>query len=135
MKTTMSDRLTTIRARLLLGTSLATAVILVGAGLMLYFFVHASLFAEFDMALRSSADALAVLMEQNAEGVTLEPQAANLAEFARSMEPAKKLQIELAKLAKTFEAVGELQGQFQELSETFRAASRGNGSVGATVRN
>jgi signal transduction histidine kinase len=83
----MSDRFTTIRARLLLGTSLATAVILVGAGLMLYVFVRASLFAEFDMALRSSADALAALMEQNAQGVTLEPQAANLVEFARKRTP------------------------------------------------
>ena len=46
----------------------------------------------------------------------------NLAQFARSMEPARNFQLQLAKLAKTFEAVGELQGQFLELSETFRVA-------------
>jgi signal transduction histidine kinase len=70
----MTFRPTTLRARLFLGTSLATAAILLAAGVLLYVSVRASLFAEFDLALKSSAEALAALTEQIGPDVRMEPE-------------------------------------------------------------
>jgi signal transduction histidine kinase len=79
----MKFRPTTLRARLFLGTSLATAVILLSAGLLLYFFVRASLFAEFDMGLKSSAGALAALTEQVGVTVRMEPEVHGLIDYTQ----------------------------------------------------
>ena len=77
----------TLRARLLLGSSIATAAILLGAGLLVYVLVRASLIAEFDLALNSIVRAVSALTEQNAQGVKLEPEAANFPEFKRKNAP------------------------------------------------
>ena len=70
----MTFRPTTLRARLFLGTSLATAVILLAAGVLIYVSVRASLYTEFDFALKSSAEALAALTEQVGPEVRMEPE-------------------------------------------------------------
>lgn len=77
----------TLRARLLLGSSIATACILLGAGLLVYVLVRASLVAEFDLAMNSSLRAVEALTEQNSQGVKLEPEAAKIPEFARKETP------------------------------------------------
>lgn len=77
----------TLRARLLLGSSIATACILLGAGLLVYVLMRASLVAEFDLAMNSSLRAVAALTEQNSHGVKLEPEAAKIPEFARKETP------------------------------------------------
>ena len=77
----------TLRARLLLGSSIATACILLGAGLLVYVLVRASLVGEFDLAMNSSLRAVAALTEQNSQGVKLEPEAAKIPEFARKETP------------------------------------------------
>src|SRR4051812_9728550 len=81
--TTMTLRPTTLRARLFLGTSLATAAILLAAGVLLYVSVRASLFAEFDMALKSSAEALAALTEQAGTDVRMEPEVHALLDYTQ----------------------------------------------------
>jgi signal transduction histidine kinase len=78
---------TTLRARLLLGSSIATACIMLGAGLLIYVLVRASLFAEYDLALNSSLRAVSALTEQNSHGVKLEPEAARIPEFIRKDSP------------------------------------------------
>ncbi len=83
----MSGSLKTLRGRLLAGTALATALILAGAGVLVYFFVRISLVGEFDAALESATRALAALTEQDESKVSLEPDAFNLAEFTRRNAP------------------------------------------------
>jgi two-component system heavy metal sensor histidine kinase CusS len=83
----MRYRPTTLRARLLLGGSIVTAIILLAAGLLIYVFLRASLLAEFDQALGSSLEAVAALTEQDNEGVRMEPEAATIPEFARKKTP------------------------------------------------
>jgi signal transduction histidine kinase len=80
---TMTLRPTTLRARLFLGTSLATAAILLAAGVLLYVSVRASLFAEFDLALKSSAEALAALTEQVGPNVRMEPEVHALLDYTQ----------------------------------------------------
>jgi len=77
----------TLRARLLLGSSIAIAGILLGAGLLIFFLVRSSLVAEFDLALNSSLRAVTALTEQNSRGIKLEPEAAKIPEFARKKTP------------------------------------------------
>jgi signal transduction histidine kinase len=79
----MTLRPTTLRARLFVGTSLAMAAILLAAGVLLYLSVRASLFAEFDLALKSSAEALAALTEQVGPDVRMEPEVNALLDYTQ----------------------------------------------------
>jgi signal transduction histidine kinase len=79
----MTLRPTTLRARLFLGTSLATAAILLAAGVLLYLSVRAALFADFDLALKSSAEALAALTEQAGTQVRMEPEVHALLDYTQ----------------------------------------------------
>jgi signal transduction histidine kinase len=79
----MTLRPTTLRGRLFVSASLATAAILLAAGMLIYFTVRASLFAEFDMALRSSVEALAALTEQIGPDVRMEPEVGALADYTQ----------------------------------------------------
>jgi signal transduction histidine kinase len=80
--------LATLRSRLLLGTGLATAAILLAAGAAVYVFVRISLVGEFDRGLASSARALAALVEEDEKGVIqMEPQAQVLTEYTRKESP------------------------------------------------
>lgn len=77
----------TLRGRLLLYTSAATAVVLLAAGLAVYFLTRASLFAEFDGALLAAARALHAASEQHASGVRVEVERAQFPEFSRERSP------------------------------------------------
>jgi signal transduction histidine kinase/outer membrane protein TolC len=84
---TLRRRLTTLRARLLWGAALAMTCILLGAGALIYAFVHISLVAEFDRALESSTRSVAALIEDNGKEVHLESEAFTLSEFTRKKLP------------------------------------------------
>ena len=84
---TLRRRLTTLRARLLWGAALAMTCILLGAGALIYAFVHISLVAEFDRALESSTRSVAALIEDNGKEIHLESEAFTLSEFTRKRLP------------------------------------------------
>ncbi|HUU85404.1 MAG TPA: ATP-binding protein [Phycisphaerae bacterium] len=76
-----------IRRRLLLGTALGTAVVLSAAALTLYVMMRASLFAEFDGALRQRVQTLASLVEQEGDQIDLEFTETDMAQFERPDRP------------------------------------------------
>jgi signal transduction histidine kinase len=77
----------TLRRRLLAGAAAATAAILAASGLTLYGFVRTALLSEFDAALASSAAVLAGMTEQDGGRVTVDPEAADLPQYARGDAP------------------------------------------------
>src|SRR3954447_22439746 len=83
----MRHRLTTLRGRLLVGTALTTAAILLAAGVAVYAFVRVSLMGEFDRSLEASVRALAAMTEYEGGTMRMEPEALTLAEFNRKREP------------------------------------------------
>ena len=70
-----------LRLRLLLGTALGTAAVLVVSGVVLYALISRTLWAEFDAALATKACSLAALAEQDEDGLELEPTEVSLPEF------------------------------------------------------
>lgn len=76
-----------LRARLLLGTTLAMALILTVSGTLLYALWRASLIAEFDAALGTQARVLTSLVERQGEGIRLEFDARQFPEYARNERP------------------------------------------------
>jgi len=87
MATTGHRSISTLRARLLVGTTLAMVIVLLGAGLVIYGSVRASLSFEFDVALRSSVEALSSLVEEHPDGVTVEGETDRIADFTKSKKP------------------------------------------------
>ena len=73
----------TLRVRLLCYTSAATAIVLVAAGLAIFFLTRASLFSEFDRALLSAAQAIQLATEQTAGGVHVDPEHTQFPEYLR----------------------------------------------------
>ncbi len=74
----------TLRARLLSGTTIGTALVWSASSLVLYAVVHASLWAEFDDSLGAKARSLAALMEQEHSELELEIDEDSLPEFRPS---------------------------------------------------
>ena len=79
--------MTSLRRRLLVGTGLGTAIILVGSGTVLYALVRASLLREFDKALRDKAASLSALVEQSGDDIVLEFTEEDMIEFQRTQRP------------------------------------------------
>ena len=75
-----------LRNRLLWGTALGTAAVLLVSGVLLYALIRRTLAAEFDAALALRAHALAALTEQSDEGLDFEPPEASLPEFAAAQQ-------------------------------------------------
>lgn len=76
-----------LKARLLVRSAAATAVILTAAAVSVYFGVRASLLEEFDSALTSSAHAVAALIEQDGNHIRTDEAARDLEEFRRERNP------------------------------------------------
>jgi len=76
-----------MRSRLLVGTALGTAIVLAGAGVVLYVLTRASLLAEFDALLSAKARTLAGLVEQEGDKIELDLGEAGLSEFERAERP------------------------------------------------
>ncbi len=76
-----------LRRRLLVGTACGFAVILMGAGVALYFLMHSTLVREFDSALQAQARTLADLIEQEGNHIDLEFEEADLSSFRRADHP------------------------------------------------
>jgi two-component system sensor histidine kinase QseC len=76
-----------LRARLLVGTLGASALLLAGSGTLVYLLVRAALYAEFDAALGTQARALTTLVEIEGSRLRLEYDAEQLPEYARRERP------------------------------------------------
>lgn len=76
-----------LRARLLVGTVAATALLLCGSAALIYVVVRAALYAEFDAALATQAHALTTLVELDGTRLHLEYDAEQLPEYARRERP------------------------------------------------
>lgn len=76
-----------LRGRLLLGTGVGATVVLSVAGVILYALVRVGLSREFDAALAGRANTLAVLVEEDEEGVGFEAENLDLPEFRAIGQP------------------------------------------------
>ncbi len=76
-----------LRRRLITGTALGTAAVLLAAGFALYAMVKSSLLSEFDHALLEKARTLAGMIEQEERRVELEFAEADMSEFTRTDRP------------------------------------------------
>ena len=74
----------TLRSRLLLGTGVGAAGVLLVSGVLLYAFIQRALWNEFDESLATKARSLAAMMEQEDGTLELEFDEANLPEFRPS---------------------------------------------------
>jgi signal transduction histidine kinase len=77
----------TLRIRLLCYTSAATALVLVAAGLAVFYLTRSSLLSEFDVALLSAARAIQSATEQNAGGIRVDADSTQFPEYARMELP------------------------------------------------
>ncbi len=76
-----------LRARLLVGTLVANAILLAGCAVLVYLSVRSSLHREFDLSLGTQARALTSLVEQDGAHLQLEYDAEQLPEYARTDRP------------------------------------------------
>ncbi|HOW18356.1 MAG TPA: HAMP domain-containing protein, partial [Phycisphaerae bacterium] len=76
-----------LQGRLLLGTAIASAVMLLAAGMVLYLLVRLALVAEFDAVLAAKARALGTLVEQDGDKVDFEAENVAMPEFERANRP------------------------------------------------
>ncbi|MBN1489729.1 MAG: HAMP domain-containing protein [Phycisphaerae bacterium] len=74
----------TLRSRLLLGTAIGTATVLLVAGIALFALFRSALWQEFDESLATKARSLAAMMELDGDALDLEFDEANLPEFRPS---------------------------------------------------
>ena len=74
----------TLRARLLLGTALGTAIVLLVSGIALYCLIRSALQSQFDRSLASTARSFAVLAEQEDGDVELDFDEVRMPEFEPS---------------------------------------------------
>ena len=76
-----------LRRRLLIGTGVGTAIVLIVAGTALFGLMRASLLGEFDKALCEKVTTLAAMVEQDERGVSLEFAEAEMGEFRPKERP------------------------------------------------
>jgi two-component system heavy metal sensor histidine kinase CusS len=76
-----------LRSRLLLGTGIASTVILLAAGVILYLLVRMALVEEFNAVLAAKARALAALVEQDGDKVDFEAENVGMPEFEKADRP------------------------------------------------
>lgn len=76
-----------LQGRLLLGTAIASTVMLLAAGAVVYLLVRLALVAEFDAVLAAKARALGTLVEQDGDKVDFEAGNVAMPEFERATRP------------------------------------------------
>jgi signal transduction histidine kinase len=79
--------MSSLRARLIIGTGVTTALLVGAASASLFFLVRSTLYGEFDQLLSAKARALAALIEQDADKVEIEFAEHPLQEFERADRP------------------------------------------------
>jgi len=77
----------TLRSRLLIYTAATTSIVLLAAGLAVFFLMRAALLAEFDGTLVSAARALQAASEQRAGRIKIEAASAEFPEYSRRQSP------------------------------------------------
>lgn len=79
--------MTSLRAKLIVGTGVTTVLLVGLASVASYYLVRAALYAEFDQLLESKARSLSVLVEQERDGIEVEFAEHPLREFERKDDP------------------------------------------------
>ena len=77
----------TLKLQLILSTALATSLILIAAGIVVYLIVRSSLTADFDSALLAAARAVQSTTELDHGHIAVEPETFKLPEFSRRESP------------------------------------------------